>query len=209
MKAFAELATLKHSLAKAAADKAEAARLAAIKQAAADKEARLFKDTVGEVSPLKVSQRVYTPPVPLEPIAHQRALDDKQVMVDSLSDHFGVEQLLETDIDLSYRAAGIGMDVLAKLRRGDWAVQAQLDLHGHRVEAARAETAAFIRHATDHGLRCVRVVHGKGLGSKDKQPVLKSKVRSWLVQKQEVLAFVAARRTEGGNGALLVLLRAS
>ena len=209
MSAFAELASLKTALAAQAAAKAEAARLEAIRRAAAEKEARLFVDTVGPVAPLKKPLRAQQPVEPVPPIARQRELDNAQVMIDSLSDHFGVEQLLETDIDLSYRAPGIGMDVLAKLRRGDWAVQAQLDLHGHRVEEARAETAAFIRHATDHGLRCVRVVHGKGLGSKDRQPVLKSKVRSWLVQKQEVLAFVAGRRTEGGNGALVVLLRAS
>ena len=209
MSAFAQLAGLKSALTEQTRLKAAADKLAAEQAARALREARLFIDSVGEVQPLKVAPRMVQALTPPEPIAKQRLLDNQQVMIDSLSDHFGVEQLLETDIDLSYRAQGIGQDVLNKLRRGEWTVQAQLDLHGYRVEAARAETAAFIRNATEQGLRCVRVVHGKGLGSKDRQPVLKSKVRSWLVQKQEVLAFVAARPAEGGNGALLVLLRAS
>jgi DNA-nicking Smr family endonuclease len=133
-------------------------------------------------------------------------MDESQVMKDSLSDDFGVEQLLDTDTDLSYRTTGISVEVLNKLRRGDWAIQGQLDLHGFRVDGARQALTEFIHHATDQGWRCVRIVHGKGLGSKDRQPVLKNKVRSWLVQTKVVQCFVAARASEGGAGALVVLL---
>jgi DNA-nicking Smr family endonuclease len=206
---FAQLLDLKQTLAQQAVAKAEAARIAAAKKAAADKAARLFADTVGEVKPVKPRNLVSKTPTLPAPIAQQKALDDKQVMVDSLSDHFGVEQLLETDVDLSYRAPGIGTDVLNKLRRGDWAIQGQLDLHGLRVEEARIALTEFMNHAAIQGWRCVRVVHGKGLGSKDKQPVLKGRVRSWLVQKQAVIGFVAARPAEGGAGALVVLLASS
>ena len=94
-----------------------------------------------------------------------------------------------------------------KLRAGHWSIQAQVDLHGLRREQAREALAGFLRQARHDGLRCVRVVHGKGLGSPGKTPVLKGKVHSWLVQKNEVLAFVQARADEGGAGALVVLLK--
>ncbi|MEG0413512.1 MAG: Smr/MutS family protein, partial [Comamonas sp.] len=82
-----------------------------------------------------------------------------------------------------------------------------LDLHGLRSDEAREALGQFIRLAHRTGMRCVRVVHGKGLGSPGKTPVLKAKVQRWLVQKKEVLAFVQARPAEGGAGALVVLLQ--
>jgi DNA-nicking Smr family endonuclease len=96
--------------------------------------------------------------------------------------------------------------VVRKLRRGGWKLQGQIDLHGLRQDQAREALAEFIRQAHKQGLRCVRVVHGKGLGSPGKTPVLKSRVQRWLVQKKEVLAFVQARPADGGGGALVVLL---
>jgi DNA-nicking Smr family endonuclease len=90
-----------------------------------------------------------------------------------------------------------------------WAIQAQLDLHGLRREEARERLNHFIHDAKRHGMRCVRVIHGKGNGSPGREPVLKGKVKSWLVQKKEVIAFTQARASDGGNGALLVLLAPS
>ena len=84
-----------------------------------------------------------------------------------------------------------------------------MDLHGLRREEARKALVDFIKVAARMGWRCVRVVHGKGLGSPGKTPVLKGKVQSWLVQKKEVLAFVQARPAHGGAGALVVLLAQS
>jgi DNA-nicking Smr family endonuclease len=172
--------------------------------------ANLFKHTVGEVQQVVDTGRV--PPerlrgAPTPPIAHQRLKDEQAVMAESLSDEFDVTTLLETDGELSYRQPGIGMDVLRKLRKGEWSIQAQIDLHGLRREQARVAMAEFIRDSAKLGLRCVRVVHGKGLGSVGKEPVLKGKVRSWLVQKKEVIAFCQAKPSEGGAGALLVLLK--
>ena len=94
-----------------------------------------------------------------------------------------------------------------KLRAGQWSIQRQLDLHGLRVDEAREALGQFIRLSHRTGIRCVRVVHGKGLGSPGKTPVLKGRVLRWLVQKKEVLAFVQARPAEGGAGALVVLLQ--
>jgi DNA-nicking Smr family endonuclease len=115
--------------------------------------------------------------------------------------------LLETDETLSYCRPGVSQEVVRKLRRGAWIVQAQLDLHGMRREEAREALAEFIRESVKRGLRCLRVIHGKGLGSIGKEPVLKGKVRAWLVQKEEVIAFCQARAHDGGAGAVLVLLQ--
>ncbi|WP_334135846.1 Smr/MutS family protein, partial [Tepidimonas sp.] len=139
----------------------------------------------------------------------QRHADERSVMQAALSDEFDVETLLHTDEHLSYRRPGLGPDMVRRLRRGDWTIQAELDLHGLRTDEARTQLAVFIREAHKQGLRCVRIVHGKGLGSPGKTPVLKGRVHSWLVQKSEVLAFVQARPADGGAGALIVLLRAA
>ena len=144
-----------------------------------------------------------------KPIPLQRQLDEQAALQEALSDEFDASTLLDTDEHLSYRRPGVGPDVTRKLRRGDWAIQRQLDLHGLRTDDARAALGQFIREAHQQGLRCVRVVHGKGLGSPGKTPVLKGRVQGWLAQKKEVLAFVQARPAEGGAGALVVLLQPS
>lgn len=152
-------------------------------------------------------------PVPILPKASarpvQRERDERAVLEESLSEQISVETLLDTDAALSYRAQGIGPDTLRKLRRGFWAVQGELDLHGHRVPQAQQALAAFLRDAAQRGSRCVRIVHGKGNGSPDGVPVLKDKVRAWLTRRSEVLAFCQARPADGGGGALLVLLKPS
>ena len=141
------------------------------------------------------------------PLPRSRHDDEAAVLREALSDEFDVESLLETDAELAFRRAGIGPDVLKRLRRGEWSIQGQVDLHGLRTDEAREQLGAFIREAVKQGWRCVRIVHGKGLGSPGRVPVLKDKVRRWLVQRIEVLAFVQARADEGGAGAIVVLLR--
>ena len=141
------------------------------------------------------------------PTAFQQALDDQAALRESLSDEFDVSTLLDVDDQMSFRRPGIGQDVTRKLRRGDWTIQGQVDLHGLRSDEARDALGQFIRDAMRMGWRCVRVVHGKGLGSPGKTPVLKSKTQKWLVQKNEVMAFVQAKPAEGGAGALVVLLK--
>lgn len=140
------------------------------------------------------------------PAVMQRELDEQAALQESLSDEFDVGTLLDVDEQMSFLRPGLGTDIPRKLRRGDWAIQRQLDLHGLRVEDARERLGAFIREANQQGLRCVRIIHGKGLGSPGKAPVLKRRVYNWLVQKVEVLAFVQAKPADGGAGALVVLL---
>ena len=166
-----------------------------------------FRAAVGAVTPLAIKQRVEHDRPPHPPVAHKRLEDDQQVLIASVSDEFEIDTLLHTDADLSFRRPGVGPDVLRKLRRGEWVIQDHLDLHGLRVDEARELLGQFLREALKRGLRCVRVVHGKGLGSKDRQPVLKGKTRVWLAQRDEVIAFCQARPAEGGSGALVVLLR--
>ncbi|TSE35939.1 putative DNA endonuclease SmrA [Tepidimonas fonticaldi] len=184
---------------------AEAARREAEERAQRDR--LLFERAVGPVQRLAPHGRIEPQRPRPRPVPHQRQADERAVMQAALSDEFDVETLLHTDEHLSFRRPGIGPDVARRLRQGHWAIQAELDLHGLRTDEARERLAAFIREAHKHGLRCVRVVHGKGLGSPGKTPVLKGRVHSWLVQKSEVLAFVQARPADGGAGALVVLLR--
>ncbi len=195
-------AQLEADAARAAAEKAERERL----EKAAQAERHLFKRAVGAVKPLAHAPRVSLSGEPAKPLALQQMLDDDNVLRESLSDDFDVSTLLDTDDELSYRRSGIGTDVTQKLRKGHWSLQGQIDLHGLRSDEAREALGQFIRDAHKRGWRCVRVVHGKGLGSPGKTPVLKSKVQRWLVQKTEVLAFVQAKGSEGGAGALVVLL---
>lgn len=207
-KGFTDLKSLRKTLEAqekaAAAARAEAARQAqAQQQAAAD-----FRRLVGEVQPLhpKHERVMRRPPAP-PPLPLKRWEDEQEVLKESISDEFGDDWLIETDDTLSYRRSWIGPDVVRKLRRGHWTVQHQLDLHGLRVDEARDTVGHFLRHCVKQDLRCVRVIHGKGLGSVNRIPVLKEKVRRWLVQKDEVLAFVEARPADGGSGVVLVLLK--
>jgi DNA-nicking Smr family endonuclease len=179
----------------------------AVKQKSSDKD--LFVRAAGAVQPLPDKRKLLHKPEQKLPLAMQYQKDEKAVLKEAISDEFDVSTLLEVDEHLSFRRRGIGTDVTRKLRRGDWSIQRQIDLHGLRRDDAREVLSIFIREAHQQGIRCVRVVHGKGLGSPGKAPVLKSRVHSWLVQKNEVLAFVQAKPADGGAGALVVLLVAT
>ena len=167
-----------------------------------------FAAAIGKVQPLRGdhASRVQLRNAPAAPWPRQRERDQAAVLQEALSDAIDISSLLETDEHLSYKRAEIGDDVVRKLRRGQWSIRAEIDLHGLRRDDARASLSAFIRDCRRRGLRCVRIVTGKGLGSPGRVPVLKHKVYGWLMQKQDVLAFVQARPEEGGAGALIVLL---
>lgn len=208
VKSFQDLQPLRQALAEAAEREArlQRERLEAARRARA--ELMLFETAVGPVQALRGQHdRRWHLPEPVEPLPVQRELDEERVLMESISDEFDVTTLLDVDDQMSYRRSGIGPEVTRRLRAGHWSIQRQLDLHGLRTDEAREALGEFIRLAHRTGLRCVRVVHGKGLGSPGKTPVLKGRVQSWLVQKKEVLAFVQARPAEGGAGALVVLLQ--
>jgi DNA-nicking Smr family endonuclease len=171
-------------------------------------EASLFRASVSDVTPLPRPARVeHDRPRP-HPIPAQRLRDDRETLADSLSDEVPWDLGLETGEELSYARNGIGSQTLRRLRRGHWVIQDELDLHGLASEEARVLLVEFLNRCQRRGLRCVRIIHGKGLRSPNREPVLKRKVASWLMQRQEILAFCQARRTDGGGGAVVVLLKA-
>ena len=207
LKSLQDLRQVARQLAEAQARReAEQAALEAARQAQLAQQ-QLFVRAIGKVQPLPDRRLAPPPRSTVAPVPAQRHKDNQAVLRDALSDGLDVSTLLDTDDNLSFRRPGVGPDVTRRLRKGDWAIQREIDLHGFRSDEARVALADFIRQAHRQGLRCVRVVHGKGLGSPGREPVLKSKVHSWLVQKNQVMAFVQARGDEGGAGALVVLLR--
>jgi DNA-nicking Smr family endonuclease len=202
-----DMAAIRKALHEAAALKARSEAEARERAVREHHERELFSRSVGPVVPLSAAVRAAVERPRPHPFPRQRERDDAEVLREAISDEFDVETLLDTDDALSFRRHDIGPEVVRKLRRGVWTIQAQLDLHGLRRDEAREQLGAFLREADRHGLRCVRVIHGKGNGSPGREPVLKSKVKGWLVQRSEVIAFAQARAADGGHGALLVLLR--
>jgi len=168
-------------------------------------ERALFRAAVADAAPLK-HDRVLVQGRRPPPIPQQRLRDEEQVIDDMLSDcHDGAE--LETGEELLFCRPGLQHNVLRKLRRGHYSVGAELDLHGLRVAEARQALSGFLQQALACDSKVVRIIHGKGNGSLNKQPVLKGKVNHWLQQRNEVLAFCSARPVDGGTGAIYVLLR--
>jgi len=167
----------------------------------------LFRDAVKDVTPLTASPdklfKLKPKPIPLQFIR-----DEQQALVDSLSDHYIPAHELETGEELLYLRDGHSPDILSKLRRGHWVIQAKIDLHGLISDEARLYVSTFISDCKKRGVRCVRIVHGKGLGSRNREPVLKHKLRGWLMQKDEVIAYAEAKQQDGGSGAVIVLLKA-
>jgi DNA-nicking Smr family endonuclease len=162
------------------------------------------------VTPLRARERVvHTPRRDPDAIPVQRraaALGETPGRADAGVSDGGVTHLL-SEGGSAYVRADVAPDTARRLRRGEWRAGAELDLHGLRVEQARHAVMSFIDECVEHGIRCVRIVHGKGYGSEGLTPVLKDKARAWLVQRPDVLAFSQAPEREGGAGALLVLLR--
>jgi DNA-nicking Smr family endonuclease len=205
---WSDLKKLKHDMALQAEQEAqrEAARLAAVRLAQERQE--LFSRAVGPVLSLKAKKTAHLVHTLPAPIPTQRQNDERAVLREALSDEWDTSSLLDTDEALSFRRPGVGADVIRNLRRGEWSIQKELDLHDLRTDEAREALGQFIRSCHKQGVRCVRVVHGKGLGSPGKVSVLRPKVQSWLIQKNQVLAFVQATPSQGGAGALVVLLQA-
>jgi DNA-nicking Smr family endonuclease len=173
---------------------------------ASSEEADLFRSALADVTPLSPAERVVHERPRPSPLPLQRLKDDIEVLRDSLG-AAGWDADAETGEELSYVREGIGQHTLRKLRRGHWVIQDELDLHGLNSQDARELLVEFLAQCGRRGLRCVRIIHGKGLGSRNREPVLKRKVGVWLMRRDEILAFCQARRTEGGGGAVVVLLK--
>ena len=146
-------------------------------------------------------------PVP-KPAPQQSLADRQAVLHESLHAPIALQDRLEGGDEPAYLRDGLAQTVLRDLRRGRWVIQDEVDLHGLNREQARHLVAGFLHTCLHQGKRCVRIVHGKGHGSPHKLSILRQLVRGWLAQRNEVLAYCQAKPQDGGEGALLVLLRA-
>jgi DNA-nicking Smr family endonuclease len=171
-----------------------------------DEDKELFRRAMADARPLKPQDRAEIEKQKPRPGARFRRADDEAALRESL----------EADVDdieadsgeaLRFGRPSVGKRTLRRLARGHYAVQAEIDLHGMTVAEARPRLRDFIAHSAQQGLRCVRVVHGKGLGSGERGPVLRPSVNRWLRRWDDVLAFVSTPRVHGGTGAVYVLLR--
>lgn len=168
----------------------------------------LFLATVGPVAPLPDSGRVELDIPRPPPQPRQRELDEKAVLEEAMSTPLSFEDRLDMGDEPAFLRPGLARKVLTDLRRGRWVIEGEIDLHGFNRIEARKHLAAFLAFSLTQGRRCLRVIHGKGLRSPGRLPVLKHLSRTWLAQRQEILAFCQARPQDGGEGALLVLLHA-
>ena len=170
-------------------------------------DSELFEAEMRDVVPSRPHNRVvHRPPAP-KPVPTQRLEDERAVLTELSRLAFDLDDI-EFEDDALFLRPGLPRDILRKLRRTHWVIQDHLDLHGLSGDEAVEETARFLADCKRRGLRCVRIVHGKGLRSRGREPVLKRRVRRALMRRSEVLAYVEPRQVHGGSGAVVVLLEA-
>jgi DNA-nicking Smr family endonuclease len=173
-----------------------------------DDAATLFRAAVADAKPL-ASDRIHHEPPPPPAIPRQHWRDERAALTESIAVPELLDLHLEGGDEAAWLRTGMSPSVLRDLRRGRWVVQAHLDLHGMNRDEARQHVALFLAECVARGQRCLRIVHGKGLGSPRREPVLKKLVLGWLSQRQEVLAFCQAKPVDGGAGAVMVLIEAA
>jgi DNA-nicking Smr family endonuclease len=165
-----------------------------------------FRDAMGDVQPIKPHNRVEPYRARPSPIPAKRH-EDERAVIEELA-RLTLDDEAEIEEDASFLRPGLPRDILRKLRRTHWVIQDTADLHGLTGDEAVAQTAAFLGQARRRGIRCVRIIHGKGLRSAGREPVLRKRIRKLLTRRDEVLAFVEPRAIHGGAGAVVVLLEA-
>ena len=157
-------------------------------------------EPLGHAPRVQHKKRVSTEP-------RQTKADEEAVLQEAMSDKADSIEFLESEDGLSFRRPEVGPDVPRDLRRGRWAVVGQIDLHGMFVEEAREAVGKFLRNAQMNERLCLRIIHGKGNSNPDRQSVLREKVRRWLKQRDEVIAFAQPYERDGGAGATLVRIK--
>jgi len=165
----------------------------------------VFREAVKDVAPI-TTDRVEPYRSPRPPIPAKRREDERAVLEELA--RATLDDEAEIEADTAFLRPGLPLDILRKLRRTHWVIQDQIDLHGSSADEAALATAEFLAECRRRGLRCVRIVHGKGLRSVGREPVLKKRIRRLLTRREEVLAFVEPRAAHGGGGAVVVLLDA-
>ena len=165
-----------------------------------------FRRALAGVEPLPEPRRRVLRTARPAPVPHQTRSDERAALAESLTAAISPDDALESGEELVFLRDGISRQVLRKLRRGHWVVQDALDLHGFNRDEAAVGVADFLNRCAKRHLRCVRIIHGKGHGSRNREPVLKRRLYRWLVVRDDVLAFCQAPAAQGGGGAVLVLL---
>ena len=167
-----------------------------------------FADMLDGVRVLNSSDKVVHEKPKPRPIPQQATRDEKKVMQELLvSPNEYEHDDMQPGDSLSYVRPGIQKQMFKKLKRGQYSIEAELDLHGLTREEAHQQLNEFILDIRDNGLRCVRIIHGKGYGSSNRGPVIKPLVNQWLRKRDEILAFCSARPVDGGTGAVYVLVK--
>jgi DNA-nicking Smr family endonuclease len=165
----------------------------------------LFRRSIGPIRSLR-SDKIY--PAKKHPAPRPRtagAGEQAHALPDFAGEFHGTE--ISAGETLYYARTGLQQRLLQRLRRGQLPCEAELDLHGMTIAEAQHHLARFLSYCRGRGLRTVRIIHGKGYGSREQAPVLKSRLNHWLREQQEVLAFCSSRPDQGGTGAVNVLLR--
>jgi DNA-nicking Smr family endonuclease len=170
-----------------------------------DPDADVFREAMRDVKPIAARARVMVAKRKPPPKARFTAADRAMVLVESLQGP-GHGEITDTGDEISFRRAGVQDGVMRKLKRGEYRVEEICDLHGLRVDEAKASLREFLADSLAHKLRCVRIIHGKGVNSGPRGPVIKTAVNMILRKTAPVLAFTSARRVDGGTGAINVLL---
>lgn len=170
-------------------------------------EMALFYAAMRDVAPLPTTDKLVPSGPKIPPIPRKQNYPEQSTAEDVLSDHIAME--IEAGDEWSYLRPGMSRQTLRRLRRGYWGIQDNLDLHGFTRDEARQELSVFLDACVQEKYRCVRVIHGKGLSSKNREPVLKIRIGNWLMQRTDVLVFCQAKPEDGGGGAILILLKGS
>ena len=177
-------------------------------ESSSDDDVSLFRRLMGDAKPLRQAEKAPEHRPNISARAHFARRDEKAVLQESLEADID-ESEAEAGDSLRFRHPSVGRRTMRRLARGHFSVQDEIDLHGMTVPEAKNALHDFVTDCDLRGYTCIRVVHGKGLGSGDRGPILKGKVNKWLRQWDRVLAFVSARQIDGGTGAIYVLLRKS
>ncbi len=178
-----------------------------------DDDSQLFRELIGEVEPVRHDKHLAKPKKP-SPVARFHEADESAALAESLTPEeygFGFDDGIETGDELAYAGNGLDKNTWRKLRRGQYRIDATLDLHGMRMEQAHEAIKQFINHNRANGNRCLRIVHGKGHGVDEgmggKKPILKRSVDGWLRRNSTVLGFSSCLSQHGGTGAVYVLVK--
>lgn len=164
----------------------------------------LFRNAVGKVKAIDSNTVNLQPAGKPSPFPKSKPLEQIDPLRNDIAE--ALDMLFQED-RIAFLAPGLQKNVLKKLRKGQYGLDAEIDLHGLTSRNAKQQLLNFLHDCVENGIRCVRVIHGKGYNSPDSQPVLKNDINMWLRQHQDVLAFCSAPPKAGGAGAVFVLLR--